>query len=146
MGSDRVRDHCQLTGKFRGAAHNDCNLNYKVPKFIPIVLHNLSGYDSHLFIKRLAGTNASEKINCIPKTDEKYISFSKEIIVGTHEDQEGKQVQVKRELRFIDSFKFMASSLDSSNKEPNQRAVQDYWNELLWKAVRFTFEKRLLPL
>jgi len=64
----------------------------------------------------LAGTNARENINCIPKTDEKYISFSKEITVGTYEDQEGRQVQVKRELRFIDSFKFMASSLDALAK------------------------------
>ena len=41
---DRVRDHCHLTGKFRGAAHNKCNLKYQVPKFIPVVFHNLSNY------------------------------------------------------------------------------------------------------
>jgi len=49
----KVRDHCHLSGKFRGAAHNKCNLNYKLPKFYPVVFHNLSGYDSHLFIKKL---------------------------------------------------------------------------------------------
>ena len=51
LGIDRVRDHCHLSGKFRGAAHEVCNLKYQVPKFFPVVFHNLSGYDSHLFIK-----------------------------------------------------------------------------------------------
>ena len=50
LGLDRVRDHCHLTGIYRGAAHNKCNLQYRKPKFIPVVFHNLSGYDSHLFI------------------------------------------------------------------------------------------------
>ena len=49
----KVRDHCHFTGKYRGAAHNKCNLLYKKPKFIPVVFHNLSGYDSHLFVKNL---------------------------------------------------------------------------------------------
>ena len=51
LGDDGVRDHCHLSGKFRRAAHAECNLNYKVPKFFPVVFRNLSGYDSHLFIK-----------------------------------------------------------------------------------------------
>jgi len=71
LNNDRVRDHCHLTGNYRGAAHNECNLNYKVPKFYPVFIHNLSGYDAHLFVKNLSG-----KISCIPNTEEKYISFS----------------------------------------------------------------------
>jgi len=53
LGEDKVIDHCHLTGRYRGAAPNDCNLKYKIPTFIPVYLHNLSGYDSHLFIKNL---------------------------------------------------------------------------------------------
>jgi len=65
LGNDRVWDHCHITGKFRGAAHNKCYLNYRVPKFIDIIFHNLSRYDSHLFIKKLGG-----EIRCIANTVE----------------------------------------------------------------------------
>ena len=51
LGNDRVRDHCHMSGKFGGAAHEASNLKYKIPKFFPVVFHNLSGSDSHLFIK-----------------------------------------------------------------------------------------------
>ena len=118
----KVRDHCHYTGKFRGAAHNSCNLKFRKPKFIPIVFHNLSGYDAHLFIRNL-GVEKGD-IRCIPQNEEKYISFTKEITVDTFVDENGEKKEVKRELRFIDSFKFMATSLDklvtnlaSSSKE-----------------------------
>ncbi|XP_072023065.1 uncharacterized protein [Amphiura filiformis] len=104
-----VRDHCHFTGKFRGAAHNNCNLNYRTPKFFPVIFHNLAGYDAHLFIKNLGKPEG--EIDCIPNNEEKYISFTKKIVVGSFVDKEGKEVEVKRDLRFIDSFKFMASGL-----------------------------------
>lgn len=71
----KVRDHCHLTGKFRGAAHSDCNLMYQVTKVLPVVFHNLD-YDSHFIIEELA-TNLDGSISVIPKTNEKYISFTK---------------------------------------------------------------------
>ena len=49
----KVRDHCHYTGKYRGPAHRICNLRYKIPSDIPIIFHNLSGYDAHLFIREL---------------------------------------------------------------------------------------------
>ena len=64
FNDDKVRDHCHFTSRYRGAAHNSCNLNYKKPKFTPVVFHNLSGYDSHLFIKNLGGN-----IDCIPNNE-----------------------------------------------------------------------------
>ena len=48
----KVRDHCHFTGRYLGATHNSCNLRYRKPKFTPVVFHNLSRYDSHLFIKK----------------------------------------------------------------------------------------------
>ena len=75
LGEDRVRDHCHFTGKFRGAAHNICNLKFKKPKFTPVFFHNLSGYDSHLFVTKLGKSEGD--ITCIPNNEEKYISFSK---------------------------------------------------------------------
>ena len=109
--NEKVKDHCHYTGRFRGAAHNSCNLNYKKPKFIPVVFHNLSGYDSHLFIKNLGFTDGT--IDCIPNNEEKYISFTKNIVVGSYTDKKGKDKPIKHKIRFIDSFKFMSDSLES---------------------------------
>ena len=107
----KVRDHCHFTGKYRGAAHDSCNRLYRKPKFTPIIFHNLTGYDSHLFIKNIGRSEG--KINCIPNNEEKYISFSKTIVVDKYVDKDGKEKEIKHDLRFIDSFKFMATSLDN---------------------------------
>ena len=105
LGEDRVRDHCHLTGKFRGAAHEACNINYKIYKCFPVVFHNLSGYDNHLFIKTLG--NSEGDISCIPNNEEYYISFTKQVIGDKFVNKKGKEVNVKRELRFIDSLRFI---------------------------------------
>ena len=115
LGKDRVSDHCHLSGKFRGATHEVCNLRYKVQKFFPVVFHNLSGYDSHLFIKTLE--NSEGDISYIPNNEENYISFTKEVIVDKFVNEKGKDVNVKRELRFIDNLRFMASSLDNLSSD-----------------------------
>ena len=114
LGKDRVRDHCHLTGKFKGAAHEVCNLKNRVSKFFPVVFQNLSGYDCHLFIKTLG--NSKGDISCIPNNE------AKQVIIEKFVNEEGKQVDVKRELRFIASLRFMASGLDklSSNLNINQ--------------------------
>ena len=109
--NEKVKDHCHYTGRFRGAAHNSCNLKYKKPKFIPVVFHNLSGYDSHLFIKNLGFTDGT--IDCIPNNEEKYISFTKNTVVGSYTNKEGKDKPINHKIRFIDSFKFMSDSLEN---------------------------------
>ena len=116
----KVRDHFHFTGRYRGAAHNLCNLKYRKPNFTPVVFHNLSGYDSHLFIKNL-GLSAGN-INCIPNNEERYISFTKRIHVGSYTSEKGKTIPLHHQIRFIDSFKFMATSLDNLvNNFPQRR-------------------------
>ena len=104
----KVKDHCHYTGKFRGAAHSKCNLNYKVPKDIPIIIHNAS-YDTHFIINQLAIEFKGE-LNCIGDNMEKYITFSvpikKEVI-----DNNGDKKTITCKLKFIDSFRFMQNSL-----------------------------------
>ena len=68
-----VRDHCHYTGKYRGPAHSLCNLRYKIPSYIPVIFHNLSGCDAHLFIKELG--NHSNDVGLIAKNKEDYITF-----------------------------------------------------------------------
>ena len=53
VGDDKVGDHCHITGKYRGSAHWSCNVNLKLTKNVPVILHNLRGYDSHLIIKEI---------------------------------------------------------------------------------------------
>ena len=120
LREDKVRDHCHFTGQYRGAAHNSCNLQCKKPKILPVIFHNLQGYDAHLFIKQLARLEGD--LNCIPSTEEKYISFSKSIKVGEYYCLKlGKMCPVNFEIRFLDSFKFLQTSLANlvSNLSPD---------------------------
>jgi len=104
----RVRDHCHVTGKYRGSAHQDCNINYRITDKIPVIFHNLRGYDSHFIMQQIGkiakkhsyknkkGEVKEMNINVIPNNMEKYMSF----MLGNH-------------LVFLDSFQFMSSSLDN---------------------------------
>ena len=68
---EKVRDHCHITGKFRGAAHWSCNINLQLTKKVPVIFHNLRGYDSHLVLCEL--NNFDVKIDLIPNRLEKYM-------------------------------------------------------------------------
>ena len=110
----KVRDHCHYTGRYRSPAHMKCNLQYKIPSYIPIVFHNLSGYDAHLFKKELAASvSGGARTGVIAKDKEDYITFSIRAAVDRQVDKNGVEKDKEIELRFIDSFKFMSSSLDS---------------------------------
>ena len=109
-----VRDHCHYTGLYRGPMHSLCNLRYKIPSYIPVVFHNLSRYDAHLFIREL-GAHTSE-MGVIVKNKEDYISFSIKVPVEKYVDKNGEEKDKLTEVRFVDSFKFMSASLDSLTK------------------------------
>ena len=110
FGEDGVRDHCVLSGKVRGAAHEGCNVKYKVPKFFPVVFHNLSGYDSHLSIKTLGNSEGDFLVYQIMRKTT-FLLRNRSALTNLVIRKE-KKVYVKRELRFIDSLRFMASSHD----------------------------------
>ena len=96
--SDKVRNHCHLTGKYRGPAHSKCNINVtqKQSNFIPFIFHNFSNYDSHMFFKKLVDKKKDKvDFDIIPKTNEEYIS----VTYGC--------------IRFTDSYRFLSSGLDS---------------------------------
>ena len=99
-----------MTGKFRGSAHQQCNLKFRIKPEnlkIPVIFHNLRGYDSHFIMQQIGeiankhgytnkkGEKQDLNINAIPNNMEKYMAF----MLGNH-------------LTFIDSFQFMSSSLD----------------------------------
>ena len=110
----KVRDHCHYTGLCRGPAHSLCNLRHKIPSYIPVVFHNLSEYDAYLFIRELVGHTSDMEV--ITKNKEDYISFSIKVPVDSYIDKNGEEKDNLIELRFIDSYKFMSSSLDSITK------------------------------
>ena len=108
---NKVRDHCHFTGRYRGAAHKICNLKYSKPNNISVFFHNLTGYDSHLFIKKLGVTTGT--IDCIPNNEENYISFSKTIKTGEYKDKKGETKNKYFKIVFKDSMKFLLSSVEA---------------------------------
>ena len=90
---EKVRDHCHVTGKFRGAAHWSCNTNLQLTKKVPVIFHNLRGYDSHLIFCEL--NKFDVKIDVIPNRLEKSMGFF-----------------LNKILVSINSMRFMNSSLD----------------------------------
>ena len=137
----RVRDHCHITGKFRGSAHQDCNLKLQIKPAtikIPVLFHNLRGYDSHFIMQQIGkiakehtytnkkGEKVEMNINCIPNNMEKYMAF----MLGNH-------------LVFLDSFQFMSSSLDNlvknlpdeAFKYTKQEFEKEHYNLMKQKGI-----------
>ena len=131
LDNTKVRDHCHLTGDYRGPAHYNCNINVKQKQsnFIPILFHNFSNYDCHLFFKTLIDKKPDNiNLSVIPKTNEEYIS----VTYGC--------------LRFVDSYRFLQDSLDNLVKTLNEddfkilkKEFPDNW-ELLNKKLAYPYE------
>ena len=101
----KIRDHCHYTGKFRGAAHSICNLDYKVSKEIPIKIHNGSTYDYHFLIKELT-EEFKGQFECLAENTEKYITFSVSIKKEYDNDK-----TITYKIMFTDSCRYMPSKL-----------------------------------
>ena len=102
----KVRDHCHYTGKYRGAAHNTCNLRYKIPKEIPVVFHNGSTYDYHFIIKELV-KEFDGNFECLGENTGKYITFS----VPIKKKIENKNIEITCKINFTDIYRFMPMPL-----------------------------------
>ena len=117
--SDKVRDHCHLTGKYRGPARSKCNINVtqKQSDFIPFLFHNFSNYDCHMFFKKLV-EKKKDKVDfeIIPKTNEEY----KSVTYGC--------------ITFIDSYRFLSSGSDSLVKtlvDNSHKTLKDFKEEIV---------------
>ena len=139
----RVRDHCHITGKFRGSAHQDYNLKLRIKPDnikIPVIFHNLCGYDSHFIMQQIGeiakkhayknkrGEECHMNINCIPNNMEKYLAF----MLGNH-------------LVFLDSFQFMSSSLDNLIKNLPDEAFKYTKQEFKKKQFNLMKQKGIYP-
>ena len=123
---EKVRDHCHISGKFRGAAHFSCNANLKISKKVPVICHNLRGYDSHLIIKEV--TNFDLKVDVIPNGLEKFMAFTR-----------------NRNLVFIDSMQLMNSSLDSLIKNLVDKDFKYLSEKFNGKYLEVVKEKEIYP-
>ena len=126
VGDEKVRDYCHITGKYRGASHWSCNINFKMSKKIPVIFHNLRGYDSHLKIKEVSKFDV--KVSVIPNGLEKYIAFT-----------------ININLIFIDSMQFMNSSLDLLVKNLSDRDFVCLSEEFCGKFLKLVKQKGVYP-
>ena len=109
----KVRDHCHLTGAYRGALHNVCNLRLKQNWSIPVLAHNSSKYDSHLFVQDLCGEEGEPTdVGAIPENEQNYISFTKDKYFK-EPGEGGKTFTRKVTLSFVDTYRHLQSGLDS---------------------------------
>ena len=146
LENDRVRDHCHFTGRYRGPAHNKCNLKYRKPKNISVFFNNLSGYDSHLFIKKIGcSINKNENIKCIATNEEKYISFTKTIVTGQYTNKKGKVKDKTFDIVFKDSLKFMSSSLEALVNNLPKDAFKNLLNYFTPKQTELLKQKGFYP-
>ena len=138
-----VRDHCHITGKFRGSAHQECNLKLRIKPDdikIPVIFHNLRVYDSHFIMQQIGeiakkhaytnkkGEKQDLNINTIPNNMEKYMAF----MLDNH-------------LTFIDSFQFMSSSLDKLVSNLPKDDLIDTSKDFKGKRLNLMSQKDVYP-
>ena len=116
LNTDKVRDHCHVTGKFRRAAHNKCNSKLRISRKLTLIFHNLQGYDEHRIFNEL--NNFDVDIAVIPKRIDKYTS-----------------IIVNRRISSIDSLQFYNSSLETLasnlNNEDFKHLTSEFGNDKL---------------
>ncbi|XP_071581468.1 uncharacterized protein [Temnothorax nylanderi] len=139
----RVRDHCHLNGRYRGPAHFRCNLNYRNVYVIPVFFHNLSGYNAHFIIEKIAN-DFEGGVELLPFTKENYISFSKTVKETQTDGMWNRLVK----LRFVDSYKFLAASIETlaSYLDKNKlRITRSEYADLSTEDLNLLTRKEVFP-
>ena len=111
----KVRNHYHFKGKYRGTAHIICNWRFNAPNEIPLVFHNGSNYDYHLITEELADESEG-KFEYVGENTEKHKTFSVPIekeVINIDKDSNKSVVTISYKIKFIDSARFMASSLSN---------------------------------
>ena len=126
VNDNKVRDHCHVTGKYRGPAHWSCNINLKISKKLLVIFHNLRGYDSYLIFKELGKFGC--KISAIPNGLEKYMSFT-----------------LNNNIVFKDSVLFLNSSLDKLAKNLSDEDFKYLSEEFSGEKLELVKKKGIYP-
>ena len=123
---EKVRDHCHITSKFRGAAHKSCNVNLKLTKKVPVIFLNLRGYDCHLTFNELDEFDV--KTDVIPNGLEKYMAFF-----------------LNKYLVFVDSIQFINCSLDKLVKNLSDEDFKCLLEEFGFENIKLLKQKDAYP-
>lgn len=150
-GDIKVVDHCHMSGNFRGVAHQECNLNFKESRIIPVFFHNLK-YDEKFLIEEIASCGRG-KVDIIPITSENYISFTKlfhkdELFESDEYERSQFDFKDNIKFRFVDSYRFLPESLAklASNLTTSELSVtRSEWNELNDEQFKLITQKGIYP-
>ena len=126
VGDEKVRDHCHITGKYRGEAHFSCDPYCKLSNKVLVIFHNLRGYDSHLIIKEIGKFDV--KVSVIPNRLEKYMAFT-----------------INNNLVFTDNMQVMDSSLDPLVKNLSDNDFKYFSEEFSGELLELVKEKGVYP-
>ena len=129
LNTDKVKDHCHISGKFRGPAHNKCNINLRLPKKQPIIFHNLQGYNGHLRFKELNNFNVD--IEVIPKTIDNYRNINN---------------RTNRNITFTDSLQLYKGSLDTLASNLEDKDFKHLMSEFSAHKLEILKKKRCISL
>ena len=125
-GDNKVRDHDHVTGKYRGSAHWNCNINLKLTKKVPVIFNNLRGFDSHLIMQEIGKFDV--KISVISNGLEKYMDFT-----------------INKNLVFIDSMQSMNSGLDALVKNLSDNDFKHIAQEFSSNLLELIKQKGVCP-
>ena len=134
---EKVRDHCHITGKFRGTAHWSCSINLQLTKKVPVIFQNLKGYDSHLIFYELKKFDV--KFDVIPDGLEKYMALILNKILVSIDSMQFVNSSLEKLVKIVsdNSFKYLTQEVGSKNLE----LLKDAYHMRTWTVLK-DFQKK----